>query len=52
VYINKNAEPEILSRRNKRFEEVVSYMEEITENEGLGAKYHVDGNEVVIHGNT
>jgi poly-gamma-glutamate synthesis protein (capsule biosynthesis protein) len=52
VYINKDAEPEVLSRRNKRFEEVVSYMEKITESEGLGAKYHVDGNEVVIHGNT
>lgn len=48
VYINKDAEPEILSRQDKRFDEVVSYMKEITESQGLNAKYQVDGDEVAI----
>lgn len=48
VYINKNAEPEILPRQDTRFDEVVSYMKDVTEEEKLNTKYEVDGDEVVI----
>ncbi len=49
VYINKNAEPEVLARQDKKFDEVVSYMKDITEDQKLNAKYRVDGDEVVVH---
>lgn len=49
AYINKNAEPEVLTRKDERFGEVVNYMKEITESEGLNARYEVDGDEVVIN---
>ena len=48
VYINKASEPEILSRQDKRFDEVVGYMEEISKDQGLNTKFIVEGNEVLI----
>ncbi len=48
VMINKQAQPEVLRRQDKRFDEVASYMKEITESQDLNAKYQVDGDEVVI----
>jgi len=48
-YINKEAEPEVLSSRDTRFGEVVKYMEEITRSQELGTRYIIEGDEVVIH---
>jgi len=47
-YINKNAEPEVMPRNDKRFDEVVDYMTKITKSQGLNAKYVVEGNEAII----
>ncbi|MFC2065890.1 CapA family protein [Chloroflexota bacterium] len=46
--INPQAEPEILPREDKRFDEVVNYMKDISENQDLNVKYTIKGNEVVI----
>ncbi len=48
VYIKKNAQPEVLSPQDKRFGEVISYMKEVTESQGLNAKYQTDNDEVLI----
>ncbi|MBI2987668.1 MAG: CapA family protein [Deltaproteobacteria bacterium] len=49
VLINKQAQPEVMRRKDKGFDEVLGYMKEITESQGLNAKYQVDGDEVAIH---
>lgn len=46
--INKQNQPEILTRKSKDFDKVVGYMEEITRNQKLNAKFIVEGDEVVI----
>jgi poly-gamma-glutamate synthesis protein (capsule biosynthesis protein) len=49
TYINKKtAQPEILTSKDKRFAEVVRYMEEVTKNEALDTEYNILGNEVVV----
>ncbi len=48
VLINKPNQPEVMHRKDKGFDEVSGYMKEITESQGLNAKYQVDGDEVVI----
>jgi poly-gamma-glutamate capsule biosynthesis protein CapA/YwtB (metallophosphatase superfamily) len=48
VGINKQSQPEVLSAADPRFGQVVKYMEEITQDQGLNAKYVVEGNEVLI----
>ena len=48
LYINRHAQPEVISQQDTRFDEVVSYMKKVTENQGLNAKYQVDGDEVII----
>ena len=48
AYINKQAEPEILSKDDERFGEVVKYIEDITGEAGLDTTYTIDGNEVVV----
>lgn len=48
VYINRNAEPEIVLRQDPRFEEVASYMKDITESQGLNARYQIDGDDVFV----
>lgn len=50
LWINKNAEPEMPARDDKRFNEVVKYMRAITAEADLNAKYRVNGSEVVIKG--
>lgn len=47
IYIKPTVQPEILSRSDKRFDDVVKYMRQITASQGLGTKYSIDGNEVV-----
>lgn len=49
VYINRRtAVPEILKMEDERFNEVVKYMEEITQSQGLDTKFEVAEEEVVI----
>ena len=44
----KTAQPEILTAEDERFKAVIRYMEEISKNAGLGTRYIVKGNEVVL----
>ncbi|MFC1533017.1 CapA family protein [Thermodesulfobacteriota bacterium] len=46
--INKQSQPEVLNPEDDRFGEVISYMEEISESQGLNARYTVDGDEVIV----
>jgi poly-gamma-glutamate synthesis protein (capsule biosynthesis protein) len=48
VYINNQAEPEIVDPHDPRFEEILRYMEEITQSQSLNTKYSVEGDEVVV----
>ena len=47
-FINDNAEPEILSRKDPRFTEVVYYLDEITASQKLKPEFAVKGNKVSI----
>jgi poly-gamma-glutamate capsule biosynthesis protein CapA/YwtB (metallophosphatase superfamily) len=49
VIINRQGEPEILVPADKRFGEVVSYMEDITRDQGLDTRFTIAGDEVVIN---
>ena len=49
AYINKKSEPEILVSEDGRFGEVLSYMKEISRDQGLNTEYTVDGDEIVIN---
>ena len=44
----KTAQPEILTAEDERFKAVIGYMEEISKNAGLGTRYIVKGNEVIL----
>jgi poly-gamma-glutamate capsule biosynthesis protein CapA/YwtB (metallophosphatase superfamily) len=46
--INIDARPRILSHSDEAFHEVLKYMEEITEEAGLNARYKVEGDEVIV----
>ena len=46
VYINSNAQPEILASGDPRFAEVVGYLDEISAQQGLGTRFVSHGNEV------
>ena len=48
AYINRNAEPEIMLPEDNRFDEVIKYMRQITQSQGLNSTYTVKGTEVVI----
>ena len=48
AHINGRAQPEILSRDDKRFDELVNYLKEITIQHGFDTKYAVDGEEVIV----
>jgi Bacterial capsule synthesis protein PGA_cap len=47
-YINKQSEPEIVTRQDKRGQEVFSYMEDISRSENLSVHFSWDGDEVLI----
>jgi hypothetical protein len=47
--INQQAEPEILKPDDKRFGEIVKYVEDITRDQGLDTKYKVEDDEVMIY---
>jgi poly-gamma-glutamate synthesis protein (capsule biosynthesis protein) len=48
VYISVGSEPEILKADDARFEDVVRYIDEITSDQGLCARFAHEGDEVVI----
>ena len=48
VYINGQAQPKILSRDDKRFNELVDYIKQITIEQGFGTTYTIEGEEVVV----
>jgi poly-gamma-glutamate capsule biosynthesis protein CapA/YwtB (metallophosphatase superfamily) len=48
VYISVGSEPEILKADDARFEDVVRYIDEITSDQGLRARFAHEGDEVVI----
>jgi hypothetical protein len=48
VMINKESQPEILNSGDRRFAEVVNYVETITQKAGLDTKFKANGGEVII----
>jgi len=50
AFINKQNQPEIFIKGTKHFDEVVAYMEDITKDQELTAKFTVEGDEVVVSG--
>ncbi len=46
--INKQNQPEIVTKERKDFGKIVGYIEEITKDQALNAKFIVEGDEVVI----
>ncbi len=48
AYINNNSEPEILYSNDKRFAEVVNYINNISKDQGLNSTFTIEGNEGVI----
>ena len=48
AYINGQAQPRILRRDDKRFDEVVDYLKKVTMHHGLPADYTIEGDEAVI----
>ncbi len=48
AYLNAKSEPEVLNSRDKRFEEVVEYMNTITLDQGLDTPFITDADEVVV----
>ncbi len=48
VYINKQAQPEVLRPEDALFGEVVTYMQEISRSQGLETCLNVSGGEVVV----
>jgi poly-gamma-glutamate synthesis protein (capsule biosynthesis protein) len=48
AYIGDGSEPEILMPGDKRFEDVVRYVDEISKNQGIHARFEREGDEVVV----
>lgn len=48
VYINGQAQPQLLRRDDKRFDEVVDYLKKVTTHHGLPADYKIEGAEATI----
>jgi poly-gamma-glutamate capsule biosynthesis protein CapA/YwtB (metallophosphatase superfamily) len=49
TFVNKKTSlPEILTSKDKRFDEVVRYLEEVTRSQALDTRYTVRGDEVVL----
>jgi poly-gamma-glutamate synthesis protein (capsule biosynthesis protein) len=48
IYLNNQAEPEVLGPQDPKFGEIVTYMENITRSQGLKTQYSVKGAEVII----
>ena len=50
VFLNRDGQPEVVSRRNKRAQEVFEYVASITQDQALQAQFTWEGDEVVISG--
>jgi poly-gamma-glutamate capsule biosynthesis protein CapA/YwtB (metallophosphatase superfamily) len=48
AYVNRQSQPEILSARDPRFAEVADYLDAITRDQGLSARFERQGDELVI----
>lgn len=48
VVINKDIQPEAMRRQDPGFGDVLSYMKQVTESQGLNARYSVEGDEVMV----
>jgi len=48
VMINKRAQPRILPRSDPEFEVVLSYVKEITQSQGIGTRFSVEGDAVAV----
>jgi hypothetical protein len=48
VIINKQGEPEIMPPADTRFNEVVNYIENITRDQRLDARFIIDNDEVIV----
>ena len=47
-YINKESQPEIVTRSDPKGKEVYSYMEKISRSQNLSTKFSREGDEVVV----
>jgi poly-gamma-glutamate capsule biosynthesis protein CapA/YwtB (metallophosphatase superfamily) len=48
TWVNRVAQPQILKADDPRFHQVVSYLQEISDHQGLGTRFVVDGSEVLV----
>jgi poly-gamma-glutamate capsule biosynthesis protein CapA/YwtB (metallophosphatase superfamily) len=48
VLINQKAQPRVVTREDKNFEELFEYVKEITEDQELKAEFSMEGNEIVV----
>lgn len=48
ILINSRAQPEILKNGDPRFDDVLTYVREITESQNIATSYRVEGDEVVV----
>jgi poly-gamma-glutamate synthesis protein (capsule biosynthesis protein) len=48
--VNENSQPRFLSGKEKEFHDVLTYMEKITQDQGMNATYTVEGDELVVIG--
>jgi hypothetical protein len=48
LMINNRAQPEVLKQGDPRFDDVVTYVREITESQNISTIYRVEGDEVVV----
>jgi poly-gamma-glutamate synthesis protein (capsule biosynthesis protein) len=46
--INKEVQPEVLRRHDKRFDEVMNYIDAVSRHEDIETQFSVDGDEVVV----
>lgn len=49
-YINRQAQPEPVTRDDPRFEQIVSYMQRISDSQGLSVRYEAQDDHVLITG--
>jgi len=48
VLINQKAQPQIIPRKDKRFDELFQHLKNITESQGIKTHYSVEGDEIVL----
>ncbi len=48
VLINQKAQPQVVTRQDKRFEEMLQNMQDLTESQGIKTRFSVEGDEIVV----